>query len=170
MSGEAPSTETAAERTDERRNWVEIVRFTLGDRSYGAELGRISQIIRNPTVTAVPQTGPAIAGVANLGGEIVVVIDGRALFEKPSRSDDADTVLLQFDRDTVQSAGLLVDDAPGIEPRHIDHIETPTDIDDWDPQIGEHWFRAVVADPDRTDPPTGVLDVDAIVMEVTERR
>lgn len=169
MSGDVPSTGTPAESTDERRNWVEFVQFSLGDRSYGIELGRIDRIVRNPTVTEVPQTGPAVSGVANLGGEIAVVIDGRALLNGPPRSDDSDTVLLRFNRDTTQPAGLLVDDAPGIEPYHIDRIKTPTDIGDWDPQIGEDWFRAVIKEPDRADPPTGVLDVDAIVTEVTER-
>lgn len=168
MKSDFPSTETAAENTDERRNWVEFVHFTLGDHSYEIELGRITQIVRNPAVTQVPQTGPTISGVTNFGGEIAVVIDGRAVLESSPHSADSDALFLLFDRQTTQPAGLLVDDVSGIEPHHIDCIKAPTESDTWDPHLDEHWFRAVVEDPDRTDQPIGVLDTGTIITEVKE--
>ena len=169
MSGELSSVETPLETAGDRRDWVEFVRFRLGDDTYELELGRVEQILKNPTVTEVPRTGPAIAGVTNRGGEFPVVVDGRALLGLPPRSPEADRILLALDRGNVQPTGLLVDDVVGIEAHHVDHIGLPDELDDWDPAVGRRWFRAVVADPDREEEPTGVFDLNAVVDEARGR-
>lgn len=164
MSGELSSAESVPAAAGDRREWVEFVHFHLGDDAYELELGRVTQIVRNPAVTEVPQTGAAIAGVTNLGGEIAVVIDGRALFGLSDRPADADAVLLLLDRGNAQPTGLLVDGVPGIDPHHVDGIESPTEIE-WDPPIDDRWFRAVVEETERTGQPVGVVDFEAIVEE-----
>lgn len=169
MSGEVSSTATMPENADDRRNWVEFVHFHLDDNSYKIELGRIRQIVRNPRITQVPQTGSVIAGIANLGGEIAVAIDGRSLFRTSARPDDAESTLLLFDRPNAQPSGLLVDDVAGIDPHHVEDIDAPGDADDWAPEVGERWFRAVVDDSDETDHPVGIIDLDAIVAEARDR-
>lgn len=169
MSGELSSAEIAPETAGDRRDWVEFVRFRLGDDSYEFELGRVAQILRDPSVTEVPQTGPAIAGVTNLGGEMPVVIDGRALLGLSPFAPDSDAVLLVLDCGTVQPTAILVDGVVGIEAHHVDHVRTPEDADDWNPPVGRRWFRAVTADPDRSDGPTGVLDPDVIVAEARDQ-
>lgn len=163
MSGELSSAESVAQAADDRRDWVEFVHFRLGGDAYELELGRVERIVRNPAVTEVPQSGAAIAGVTNLGGEIAVVIDGRALFELPDRSEDADAVLLLLDRENSQPTGLLVDGVPGIDPHHVDQIVSPPEVDGWEPPVDDHWFRAVVEETDRTGRPVGVVDFDALV-------
>lgn len=168
MSGELSSVESVASVADDRREWVEFVHFHLGDGAYELELGRVRQIVRKPEVTTVPQSGAAIAGVTNLGGEIAVVIDGRALFDLPERPSDAEGVLLLLDRGNAQPTGFLVDDVPGIDPHHVDAIESPTEVE-WDPPIDDRWFRAVVAETDRTGGPVGVVDYEAIVGEAREQ-
>lgn len=164
MSGDLSSAATTPERTESRREWVEFVRFGLGGDDYGLELGRVEQILDDPSVTPVPQTGPAIAGVTNLGSEIPVVVDGRALLELPARAPDAETTLLLLDRGDARPTGLLVDEVAGIDAHSVECIETPED-GDWEPSVRRRWFRAVVAASDRTDEPMGVFDVDVLVAE-----
>lgn len=169
MSGGLSDGETATEVEDDQRDWVEFVHFQLGDDAYELELGRVKQITRNPAITQVPQTGASIAGVTNLGGDIVVVIDGRALFDLPSRSPDADTVLLLLDRGTAQPTGLLVDDVSGIDPHHVDGIQSPAEFDAWTPPIDERWFRAIIEETDRTGRPVGIIDFDLIIEEARKQ-
>ena len=163
MSGELSSTESVAQSADDRRDWVEFVHFRLDGDAYELELGRVERIVRNPAVTAVPQSGAAIAGVTNLGGEIAVVIDGRALFELPERPADEDAVLLLLDRGNAQPTGFLVDDVPGIDPHHVDRVASPTEVEGWEPPIDDRWFRAVIEETERTGRPVGVIDFEAIV-------
>lgn len=169
MSGELSSAESAATVADNRREWVEFVHFHLEGDACELELGRVERIVKNPAVTQVPQTGAAIAGVTNLGGEIVVVIDGRALFGLSERPTDADAVLLVLDRGNARPTGLLVDGVPGIDPHHVDQIESPTEIDGWNPPVDDRWFRAVVEETERTGGPVGIVDFEAIVGEAREQ-
>lgn len=169
MSGELSSAGSLETAAGERREWVEFVHFRLGDGAYELELGRAKRIVRNPTVTAVPQTGDAIAGVTNLGGEIAVVIDGRALFGLPDRSPDADAVLLLLDCGNVQPTGFLVDYVSGIDPHHVEAIASPAEFEEWNPPIDDRWFRAVVEESDRTGGPVGVVDHEALVEEARVR-
>ncbi|WP_435179805.1 chemotaxis protein CheW [Halorussus sp. AFM4] len=161
MSGEL-SRAPAPAATGDRREWVEVVRFGLAGEDYGLELGRVERILDAPAVTPVPHTGPAIAGVVNLGGRIPVVADGRALLDHPARAPDDDATLLLLDRGDARPTGLLVDEVAGIEAHHVGSIETPAAAD-WEPPANRRWFRAVATDPDRADDPLGVLDLDALV-------
>src|SRR6056297_3048183 len=113
MSGESRA--MAADTTENRREWVEFVRFPLGDHAYGLELGRVERIVADPDVTPVPQTGRAIAGVTNLGSELPVVVDARALLGLTARPDDADATLVVLDRGDARPTGLLVDEVAGID-------------------------------------------------------
>ncbi len=166
MSGESRA--TAADPTENRREWVEFVRFPLGDHAYGLELGRVERIIAAPDVTPVPQTGPAIAGVTNLGSELPVVVDARALLGLTARPDDADATLVVLDREDARPTGLLVDEVTGIDAHHVDTVRVPHEAA-WDPPVGRRWFRAVVEDSERADRPIGVLDVDVLVANARDQ-
>lgn len=51
----------------------------------------------------MPQTGRTIAGVTNLGSEIPVVVEGRALLELPERPTAPEPTPLLLDRDDLPS-------------------------------------------------------------------
>jgi chemotaxis signal transduction protein len=178
MSGNLSSAETPTETEDERRNWVEFVRVHLG-HDYALELGRVERILRDPSVTPVPGTGDGIAGVTNLGSQIPVVVDGRALLDLPKRSPDAESALLLLDREEARPSGLLVDGVEGIEAHHVEELQAPEDCENWNPAVGRRWFRAVVVGGDEnagssenadfdgsaeSDRLTGVFDLDALLV------
>ena len=165
MSGELTSQEMAPASTEGRREWVEFVHFRLGNDSYMLELGWVEKIVRNPSVTQVPQSGPAIAGVANLSGVIPVIIDGRSLLELPARPPDIEPILLVLDRDNAQPVGVLVDAVAGIDAHQVDHIQPPAALEEWTLPLGRRWFRAVVREPNRPDNQTGVFDPSVIINE-----
>ncbi|WP_276300543.1 chemotaxis protein CheW [Halorussus lipolyticus] len=164
MSGDLSNAGTIQAPGD-RREWVEFVNFNLGNESYALELGRVEQILADPDVTEVPQTGRTIAGVTNLGSEIPVVVEGRALLELPERPVAAEPTLLLLDRDDARPTGLLVDEVVGIEAHNVETVAPPGAVEDWSLPVGPRWFRAVVEDPDRAGQPIGVFDLDAIVRE-----
>lgn len=164
MSGELSSA-GPVQASGDRREWVEFVDFNLGSEAYALELGRVERILADPSVTEVPQTGRAIAGVTNLGSEIPVVVEGRALLELPERPPAAEPTFLLLDRDDARPTGLLVDEVVGIEARHVDTVAPPGAVEDWSLPVGPRWFRAVVDDPDRAGQPIGVFDLDAVVRE-----
>lgn len=166
MSGELTS--APASTTGDRREWVEFVALRLGGAPRLLELGRVEQILDGPTVTPVPRTAPTIAGVTNLGSEIPVVVDGRAVLGLPDRPPSADATLLLLERDDARPAGLLVDDVAGIEAHHVDAVAAPDEAD-WEPTADRRLFRAVVVDAENADEPVGVFDLDAILAEARDQ-
>lgn len=91
---ERPSPEAAAELLARRARALErplepaslagdfsnIVAFTLGAERYGIEMKWIRAVIRFTDLTPVPGAPAFVTGVINYRGEIVAVIDLRALF------------------------------------------------------------------------------------------
>ena len=53
--------------------------FRLAGDHYGVELRRVQEVLRPLPVTRVPLAPPAIAGLVNLRGRIVTVVDPRIL-------------------------------------------------------------------------------------------
>lgn len=96
---ERPSPETAAGLLAQRARALEqpleqeslvgelpnIVAFTLGVERYGIEMKWIREVVRLTDLTPVPGAPAFIAGVINYRGEIVAVVDLRALFRIESR-------------------------------------------------------------------------------------
>jgi purine-binding chemotaxis protein CheW len=55
--------------------------FTLQNESYGIDVLKVREIIRNTTITAMPSVPAYILGVINLRGKIIPVMDLRRRFE-----------------------------------------------------------------------------------------
>ena len=54
--------------------------FTLGHESYGIDVLKVREIIRQTNITAVPQMPAHVRGVINLRGKIIPVMDLRLKF------------------------------------------------------------------------------------------
>ncbi len=88
--------------------------FVLGHESYGIDVLKIREIIRQSDITVVPQMPEYIRGVINLRGKIIPVIDLRLKFGLPQAATTERTCIVVVQ---VQSAstnrilmGLVVDD------------------------------------------------------------
>lgn len=61
------------------------VLFLLDGQQYALRLSEVERIIRSVEVRPVPDSRPHIAGVVNMHGEVIPVVDLRVRFGQPSR-------------------------------------------------------------------------------------
>ena len=73
---EIPSKKTTADEA----KIVQLIVFNLGEEEFGTEIDQVREIIRTGTITPIPDSPDFIKGVANVRGEITVVIDIKARF------------------------------------------------------------------------------------------
>ena len=90
---------------------LEFVVFTLADEEYAVSIGDLKEIIRKDMVTPVPNVPPFIAGILNLRGEIVVVVDLKKQFDlisvSPQKEDSHSYLIIARSDDT--DFGLIAD-------------------------------------------------------------
>jgi len=82
--------------------------FRLAGRDYGVELARVLEVLRPQPITRLPLSPPAIAGLLNLRGRIVPVVDPRVVLGAARPSLDARGGLVVVSGDDGPVA-LLVD-------------------------------------------------------------
>jgi purine-binding chemotaxis protein CheW len=95
-----PATSTSTE--------LQFATFWLGDLLLGIDIRCIRGINRVGTLTLVPEAPPMVAGVVNLRGDVVTVVDLRTILELPVAAITPKTRLLIVQSEA-ESIGLLVD-------------------------------------------------------------
>jgi purine-binding chemotaxis protein CheW len=75
---------TAAEANAASDSTFQLVVCVVGDERYGIEVGRVHEIIRLVSITALPGAGKAFSGVINLRGRVIPVMELRQLFDLPA--------------------------------------------------------------------------------------
>lgn len=65
---------------------MHAVIFTIDDRRYGVPVADVVEIVRAVAITRVPGTPPAVAGVIDVRGTVVPVLDTRRRFGHPPRA------------------------------------------------------------------------------------
>lgn len=129
-----------------------LVCFFLGDRELAAPIDEVRETVDLRPVTPVFRTPSAIAGLTNLRGEILAVLDAAVLLGLPPcrRGLSARIVIVEPDD---RAAGLLVDGLGSIR-------DVPADgIGPVPPTVPPHvapMLSGVVSLPER---PIGILDV-----------
>ena len=99
------TTEQKEETTETER---QIVVLHLGEELYGVDIAAIYTVITPHAITPVPRTPDFIAGVMNLRGRIVPVIDLRRRFGLPATEGQGRRIVI-VDVEGL-TAGLIVDD------------------------------------------------------------
>jgi purine-binding chemotaxis protein CheW len=92
---------------------LEVLAFSLAGESFGVETSYVREACQLRDLTALPCTPPFIAGVMNLRGQILAVVDLRKLFELPAKG------ITELNRVLVLAAGgaelgLLADSIDGV--------------------------------------------------------
>lgn len=88
---------------------LQLVGFRVGQQSYALPIEAVREIVRPPEITAVPQAPEYVAGVMNLRGRILPVVDLRKRFSAPADSSPKNRVLVAVGEGKL--VGLLVDSA-----------------------------------------------------------
>jgi purine-binding chemotaxis protein CheW len=87
---------------------IALVCFSVGETKYAAVVASICEVIRMVEITPVPDAPSFIAGIINLRGEIIPVIDLRKRLGVPSVSYGTNTVILIAEIDG-KKRGVVVD-------------------------------------------------------------
>ncbi|MDI9370530.1 MAG: chemotaxis protein CheW [Synergistaceae bacterium] len=98
---------------EERKDLVEVVEFRLGDERFVVASTSVGEVLRSEEPSVVPCTPPYVAGMVNLRGRIVTVIDLKRLFglQGKGKSEERRVVVL---RSGDLEVGLLVDSLEGM--------------------------------------------------------
>jgi purine-binding chemotaxis protein CheW len=92
---------------------LEILAFSLAGETYGVETSHVREACQLKELTAVPCTPPFVAGVMNLRGRILAVVDLRKFFELPTLGlTELNRVIVLKGSDS--EIGLLADSIDGV--------------------------------------------------------
>jgi purine-binding chemotaxis protein CheW len=101
--------------------------FSLADELYGLEILRVQEIVGMLPVTRVPRLPEYVAGVVNLRGRIIPVVDIRLAFgfKDVSITDRTCIVVVTVEREGVGSTvmGVIVDEVSDVRDLAADSIE-----------------------------------------------
>ncbi len=105
---------------------TDLVTFALEDVLLGVDVGAVQEVLGEVTVTAVPLAPPAVAGLVNLRGQVLLAVDLRARMGRPPRPADAPmaSVILRTEQGQVC---LVVDHIGEVVRTQDDQFEPPPD-------------------------------------------
>jgi purine-binding chemotaxis protein CheW len=87
---------------------IEYVTIRIGGQSFGVAVSDIREVFSPQAITPVPRAPGDIAGLLNLRGRIVTMIDARARLGLPARSQNEPAMALGLD-EGADLYGVLVD-------------------------------------------------------------
>lgn len=106
-----------------------MVTFSLGGKEYGVDIMKVKEIAKFENFTYVPNTQPFVAGVYNLRGDIISVIDMRIMFNLPAAQhaddDPQDGLILRLDNGLI---GVVVDSIDKVVGISSETIQPPHPI------------------------------------------
>lgn len=124
FSQQLDSEEERAERVD-----FKMVTFSLAGKDYGIDIMKVKEIAKFSSYTYVPNTPPFVAGVYNLRGDIISIIDLRIMLNLPAtrRDDDQpdDGLILRLDAGLI---GIIVDSIDRVVGISSESIQPPHPI------------------------------------------
>lgn len=97
----------------DKLNTFQCVVFKLGLESYCIDVMQVQEVLRYLDITSVPGTPEFVLGIVNLRGNVVTIIDAKAIFgASKSKIEDitedyARIIIVEFNE---QSLGFLVDE------------------------------------------------------------
>ena len=142
-------------------NRLELLLFRLeGSQLYGINVFKVQEVIRCPGLTHVPNSHPAVVGIANMRGKTISVVDlqyslGRAPIPVEKRKD-AFVIIADYNR-TLQ--GFLVHDVERIVNMNWEDILPP-------PRGSgrNHYLTAVTKLENKL---VEIVDVEKVLAEIT---
>lgn len=87
------------------REGTRVLEFTLGDDRYCLEVEYVEEIVKDETVTRVPNTAEFVEGVVDLRGQITTILNPKVALGKDAATGDGPIVV--FDPDAVEDGGHL---------------------------------------------------------------
>ena len=109
--------------TDEdRREYWRAVYFRVADYMFLLDQGDVAELLTLPPITMVPGTKQWVAGVANVRGQLLPIVNfGQFLFQQPVAATKKTRILVVV-HDDVRS-GLIVDQVYGMRRFPVDELK-----------------------------------------------
>lgn len=114
--------------TLEQDTTTQLVGFHIGKELFGVNILKVQEIIRDTTITAIPDAPAFIEGVINLRGNIIPVIDLRKrlkMMRGDARKDRPWILILDIDG---RVTGFMVDTVTEVTKVPRDAIKPPPEI------------------------------------------
>jgi purine-binding chemotaxis protein CheW len=112
---------------------IDHIVFRLGEQRYAVPVGKVVELDKPPTCAVVPNTPNFVLGVTNVRGDILSVVDLRALLGIPRVvRNDAVRLLTVRSADGEMRTGLIVDSLQGmrsVTPAALRSIRNQGDVD-----------------------------------------
>lgn len=104
---------------EDRREYWRAVSFRVADKYLLLDEQKVAELLTVPQITVIPGTKHWVAGVANVRGELLPIVNfGDFLFEQPVVPSKQARVLV-ISHDEVRS-GLIVDEVSGMRRFPVD--------------------------------------------------
>lgn len=133
---------------------VDHILFRLGEQRYAVPVGKVVELDKPPSCAVIPNTPSFVLGVTNVRGDILSVIDLRALLGIPRVArNDAVRLLTVRSADGEMRTGLIVDALQGMRSVTAQNLRSLRNAGEVDETIAGHAF-------DDKDGEVRVFDVD----------
>lgn len=106
---------------------LQVVSFCLAAEEFGVDILKVREINRMVDITRVPQAPSYLAGVINLRGKVIPIIDLRQRFGLEPRKPDNNTRIVVADNDG-KVLGMIVDSVSEVLRLPSHTVEPPPPI------------------------------------------
>lgn len=104
----------------------QLVVFKLAEEEYGVDIASVQSIIQMQEITSVPGAAFFVAGVINLRGTVIPVINLRKRFGLEDAATGKDTRILVVNSGSGQDIGAIVDSVTEVLRVSTEAIEPPS--------------------------------------------
>lgn len=103
----------------------QLIVFSLGGEEFGVKITRVQEIIRMKEITELPNSSEFMAGIINLRGDIISVIDLRNKFAVTQEETKKTRIIIVEMGD--QDVGLIVDSVSEVLRINSEDVEDAPD-------------------------------------------
>ena len=135
---------------------IEFVTVLIADQLFGLPISRVHDVFMVDRLTRVPLAPPEIAGILNLRGRVVTMIDMRRRLDLPAREEGRGNMAVGIEH-RGESYGLLIDSVGEV-------LKIPTVSRDPNPvNLDPRWARVAEGVVQLEDRLMVVLDVERVL-------
>lgn len=116
---------------------LKVLSFKSGDNLYGIETRFVKEINRNPEITPIPLAPKTVAGVMNLRGQVVSLLDFEAIMGIPAAEEKKHSIVLKKEVGDLDVMALLVEKAADVIDVDTLICEKPT------PDMEKHYGQTI---------------------------
>lgn len=119
---------------------LQLVKFHLGKEDFGLDIMQIKEIIRIPILTRIPRSPSHVAGVINLRGKIISILDLASLFGMDCKERNDDSRIMILENEGIM-AGIIVDSVS--EVLHLDTANVEKTPEIVNSSVGSQYIEGV---------------------------